>query len=77
MVLGFSACTQNQVARSFGGDAKIEIPTDKKLVNLTWKENSLWVLTRPRRQGELPETFTFKEDSSLGLVQGTVTIVER
>jgi hypothetical protein len=71
-----SGCTQQQVARQYGGSAKIDLPACKKLVMVTWKESNLWVLTRDMHEGEKTETYQFKEDSSWGLMQGTVTIQE-
>jgi hypothetical protein len=71
-----TSCTQNQMAKEFGGTATLNLPKGQKLVTATWKQTSLWYLTRPMRDGEVAETYDFKEDSSFGLIQGTVTIVE-
>ena len=44
---------------------------------ITWKDGgSLWYLTRPMREDEKPETHVFKQSSSYGIFEGTVTIVE-
>ena len=72
-----SACTEQDRAKRFGGNATIDVPSGHKLVNATWKESELWYLTRPMREGEAPETVTFRESSRLGLVEGTVTFVEQ
>lgn len=71
-----AGCTANRSARKYGGTTTVEVPAAQKLVNVTWKENSLWLLTRPARAGETPETYTFKESSSFGWVEGTVIIKE-
>ena len=71
-----SGCTGNQVAKNFGGTYKIELPANRKLVNVTWKESDLWILTRNKREGETVESYEFKEDSTLGLVEGTVILTE-
>lgn len=71
-----SGCTQNTRARAFGGTATIDIPAGKKVVNATFKDHDLWVLERNAKPGEKPETLTFKEYSSFGILQGTVIIVE-
>lgn len=73
----FYSCTQNQRAKTFGGNAKIELPAGQKLINATWKDDNLWYLSRPMREGETPETYTFQEESSFGILQGTYTITER
>lgn len=64
-------------ARSLGGEAEVNLPSGQKLVTATWKESSLWYLTRPMRQDERPESYTFKEESGYGVVEGTVRINER
>ncbi len=81
MILGciclFSAgCTENQRARQFGGTAHETLPAGQKLLVATWKQDSLWVLTRTMRAGEVPETYEFRESSSLGVVEGKVIITE-
>jgi hypothetical protein len=70
-------CTDQIRAKQYGGNASMSLPTGQKVVCATWKENNLWVLTRPMREGEKVETFTLRESSSWGVMQGTVTITER
>jgi len=77
LTFGLGGCTQNQRARTFGGTAKVELPPNTKLIIATWKEEDLWYLHRPMRQEEVPETITFQEDSSFGMVEGTVVFKER
>ncbi|MGE5370431.1 MAG: hypothetical protein ACM3QZ_00445 [Solirubrobacterales bacterium] len=67
----------NPIARKYGGRVTSKLPENQKLVNVTWKEDSLWLLTRPMRPGEKPETYTFREDSTFGVLEGKVIIVER
>ena len=67
----------NPVARKMGGDMTVQLKPGEKLVNITWKESSLWFLTRPMRANETAETYKFKEDSTWGVLEGTVTIVEQ
>lgn len=64
-----TGCDQG-VARSFGGDMTLELEM------ITWKDDSLWYLTRPMQDGEEPETHTFQQSSEFGVFEGTVTIVE-
>lgn len=71
------SCTEQQRARGFGGTMTERLPVGQKLIMVTWKEgNDLWILTRDMRDNEFPETYTFKEKSSLGVLQGTVIISE-
>jgi len=60
------ACTQNQRARIFGGTANINFPCNKKLVNITFKKDNLWMLTRPLNATDTLESYEFNEDSSWG-----------
>jgi len=69
-------CTSNQRAKDYGGTMTIDLPVGQKLVNASWKNSDLWYLTRLRREGEQQEVFTFKEDSSYGVMQGTVIFKE-
>lgn len=72
----FTSCTQNERAKLYGGTARYEIPSDQQLVTITWKgENSLWILTK-NRQDTVYNTYTFQEQSSFGLIEGTVIIKE-
>jgi hypothetical protein len=70
------SCTSNQRAKKFGGSMSIELSCQQKLVNVTWKDDELWYLTRPMRADETAEISTFQEDSSFGLMEGKVTITE-
>ena len=69
-------CTENQRAKNFGGTATIKLPTNSKLVTVSWEQDHLWYLTRPARNGETPETFTFQEKSGLGIFDGQVILIE-
>lgn len=72
----FSGCTEKQRARCFGGTATEKLPAGQKLVTMTWKETHLWLLTRPMRSDETPETYEFRESSSWGIIQGKVILIE-
>ena len=66
----------NWTSRKWGGATTITLPKGEKLVEVTWKENSLWYLTEPMDADYEPKTKTFREDSNLGILEGTVTFVE-
>ncbi len=68
----------NYFARTTGGNVTIDLPANTKLISVQWREknSSLWYLTRPMRSDEFPETYTFQEDSNIGVLEGTVTIYE-
>jgi len=76
LALVLVGCTENQRARNFGGSATEKLPPGRKLVNVTWKQDNMWLLTRPMTTNDVAETYKFAESSSFGLVQGDVTIIE-
>lgn len=76
ILLSFSGCTDKTIAREWGGSTTLELPAGEKLIEITWKDANLWYLTRPMRDDESPETYTFREDSEFGIFEGTVTIIE-
>lgn len=64
-------------AREWGGSITLELPANQKLEEITWKEDSLWYLTRPMTEDDIAETHTFQEQSNFGVLEGTVTIIEK
>jgi len=71
-----AGCTQNQRAKAFGGRAIETLPPNRKLINVTWKDDNLWFLTRPMTSEDVAETYEFTESSSFGILCGTVVIKE-
>lgn len=71
-----SSCSDNRMARKYGGVEKIELGTNQRLVNITWKGDELWVLTKENSQTP-PSIYQFKEKSSWGILQGTVLVIEK
>ena len=76
IIIILGSCTQNTRVRNFGGEGTINLPQGRKLVNATWKNTQLWYLTRQMRPEEVAETYTFQEESSWGVIEGTYNIVE-
>ena len=76
LVAALSISCDNAISRKFGGSTTINLPAGQKLIEVTWKENSLWYLTEPMDTDYVPKTKTFREDSNLGVLEGTVTFVE-
>lgn len=77
LVLCLFGCTENDRARKFGGTMEVLLKPNQKLVNVTWKENELWYLTKKMTQSDVAETYEFQEDSRWGMVQGTVVLIEQ
>lgn len=72
-------CTDNTIARKWGGNMEVKLKKNERLVNVTWKapENSLWILTKQNAGDIPPSTYKFQEDSRWGIIEGTVTIIEQ
>jgi len=75
IVLTLSSC-ENLVTRNFGGSQTIELEKGQRLVEITFKESDLWILTEPMDSDYVPKTKTFYEDSNLGVMEGKITIIE-
>lgn len=69
-------CTENERSRKFGGTMTVELPKGEKLLEATWKDESLFYLTEPMDPDYTPKTKMFREDSKWGIVQSTVKFVE-
>lgn len=61
----FTGC--HGTTRNFGGSMTVELEPGQKLEEITWKDDDLWILSRPMREDEQPEAHTFYE----------VTVVEK
>ncbi len=75
-LLTIISCTENSKAKNYGGKAELELPVGEKLVNVTWKDEDLWYLTRPMMPTDTACTYTFSEESSWGVWEGTYIIKE-
>jgi hypothetical protein len=75
-----SGCTQNERVMNYGGNMTIDLPVGERFENATWKatqsSTSLWYITRKREVGEKPTTHIFREKSTFGGLEGSVTFVE-
>lgn len=74
MLLTLSGC--QWAAKNVGGSYTVELEPGQKLVNATWKEDQLWYLTENMPEDYTPKTYKFQEDSTMNVLEGTVTIVE-
>lgn len=76
VALTLTACTENSRVKAWGGEGTINLPANRKLVNVTWKEGQIWYLTKPMTKKDVAETYQFQEESAWGLVEGVYNIVE-
>lgn len=75
LTLGIAGC--QSTTRKCGGNTRLELEPNQKLEEITWKNNSLWYLTRPMTDDDIAETHTFQESSNFGVFEVSVTVVER
>ena len=73
----FSGCSENDLAKGFGGKMTIELEPGNKLEEITWKDANLWILIRPMKENESAETHTFYESSEYHVFEGEVVIIEK
>lgn len=76
MSLFMVSCTPNQRAKDFGGTMTYDVSPNEKVVNVTWKDADLWVLTRAMRSDEQAESYYFREKSKFGIMNGTIILKE-
>jgi hypothetical protein len=65
-----SSCTENVRARHFGGTETLALKPNEKVLNVTWKDNEMWVCT----QDTITRVVYFREKSSWGVMEGTVIL---
>ena len=69
-------CTEQRMARQFGGSYKVILPKGQRLIEATWKGADLWYLTEDMDSAYMPKTKTFQEDSQWGVFEGSITFIE-
>ncbi len=69
--LSFASCTDNQLARQWGGTEEVKLKPNEVVLNVTWKDNaSMWICTRDTITG----ITYFREKSNMGVMEGTVIL---
>lgn len=71
-LLTLFSCTDNQMARNYGGTETIKLEPQEKFINITWKQDNIWIVIQDTTTGIIYA----KEKSSFGLVQGKVIITK-
>lgn len=69
-IIGLSSCTDNARARRWGGTEELKLKTNEVVLNVTWKENQMWICTKDTTTNVV----YFREKSSWGVMEGTVII---
>ena len=70
------SCTENERTKVYGGSMTVHLPKGEKLLMATWKEADLFYLTEPMDSNYVPKTKTFREKSSYGMLEATITFIE-
>jgi hypothetical protein len=76
VIVMLGSCTENERVKNWGGEGTINLPKGRKLVDVTWKGDQVWYLTRPMTSSDVAETYQFSEESSYGVMEGTYNIIE-
>ena len=72
-----TSCTEQHMARRYGGKLNIELPKGEKLMMATWKEANIFYLTEPMDSGYIPKKKVFRENSIFGVWESEITFIER
>ena len=76
-MFAISGCTDNRVARKFGGTTEIQLERGQKFVNVVFYHDNLWYLTRKMNANDVAECYKFQEKSSFGIFEGTINVCEQ
>ncbi len=68
--MSLASCTENERARRFGGVEEVKLKPNEVVLNVTWKENEMWICTKDTTTN----TVYFREKSSWGVMEGTVIL---
>jgi hypothetical protein len=71
-----TGCTEQEIAKNYGGETTCNLPKGQKLIIVTWKDDDLWYLTRPMKADDSAEIYVLQEESSYGIWNGKVNIIE-
>lgn len=69
-LLALTSCTDNQRARKYGGTETINLEPNEKFINITWKQNNLWIIVQDTVSGN----YYAREKSSFGVLEGKIII---
>lgn len=72
----FRGCSEQSMTRSWGGEMDVFLEPNTKLMEVTWKEDNLWLLTKEMTEEDIAEDYKFQEKDALGMMEGCVNIHE-
>jgi len=70
VAITLASCTDNQMARQFGGSEEVKLNPNEIVLNVTWKQNQMWICTKDTLTG----ITYFREKSNFGVLEGTVIL---
>lgn len=76
VIIILASCTPQHMAKNYGGSMDYYLEPNQKLVEVTWKDSQLWTLTKPMKEADEAETYSFSEKTAYGILEGSVTIYE-
>lgn len=76
LFFGIRSCSPQAMTRSWGGTMDITLEPNEKLIEVTWKDNSLWFLTKKMTDNDIAESYAFYEKDTIGMLEGCVNIDE-
>lgn len=76
MSIPLTGCMSQYAAKNAGGTHEVKLESNRKLINVTWKESDIWYLTREMRPDESADTYEFKESNVIGIKEGKIIIIE-
>lgn len=75
-IISMASCSQQEIARKYGGELNVQVPAGYKVTSATWKENDLFYFMEPMEDEYVPKEKIFMEKSSYGIMQTKVTFKE-
>lgn len=69
-IVALTSCTENERARRFGGTEEVTLKPNEVVLNVTWKQNEMWICTKDTVSGVV----YFREKSAWGVMEGTVIL---
>ena len=69
-------CSEQSMTKNWGGEMEVTLEPNEKLVNVTWKDDSMWFLTREMTSEDVAESYSFYEKDVTGWLEGVVYINE-
>jgi len=65
-----TSCSEDQRSTKFGGTKTIKLEPQEKFINISWKQNNLWVIVQDTITGDIYA----REKSATGLMEGKIII---